>query len=84
MIDFENKIVVIFDPIKWSSGDDKKKKCFVVKYLHSVGCAMLCAPKTKWGNAKNYNIDITSSPDTQAQWPHAIGFRNLIWFQHTV
>ena len=77
MIDFENKIVVIFDPIKWSSGDDKKNK-------KNVACAMLCAPKTKWGNAKNYNIDITSSPDTQAQWPHAIGFRNLIWFQHTV
>ena len=66
MIDFENKIGVIFDPIKWSGGGDKKgkKKCFVVEYLHSFGCAILCAPKTKWGNAKNYNIDITSSPDT--------------------
>jgi hypothetical protein len=42
MIDFENKIGLIFE--------------------------MLCAPKlSEVCNAKNYNIDITSSPDIQAQ-----------------
>ena len=45
MIDIENKILVIFDPIKWSSGGDKKEEKSVlwlnIYILLAVQCFVL-------------------------------------------